>query len=208
MSDCALLVEDDALLAMALADRLAQAGVLVQHAADRNSALSHAENCSFALVDLGLPPCPAAPDEGLLLIALMAQRFPLMPIVVLTGQDEAVAAREAIARGAFDFLTKPVSGTAFDLAITRVQRQARVLRELAMHGDLPVVISAYESRQGLREVSDLAQEKLLRQILAASGGNVAEAARRLGIERTRLYYYLDKFGIFPSKRHTQGDPVA
>lgn len=195
MTECALLVEDDALLAAALAGRLTQAGLVVRHAADRGAALAQAEGCSFALVDLGLPPLPASPEEGLLLIELFAQRHPLMPILVLTGQDEDAAAREAIARGAFDFLAKPVAGAALDLAIARARRQARVLGELARRGAVPVAISAHESRQGLREASELAQEKLLRQMLAASGGNVAEAARRLGIERTRLYYYLDKFGI-------------
>jgi DNA-binding NtrC family response regulator len=197
LAHAALVVEDDPLLAQAWAHRLTEWGLQVYTAANREQALAFAQPFLLALIDLGLPPRPDSPEEGLLLIELLSTQQPLLPVLVVTGQDEQQAAREAIARGAFDFLTKPVTPDALDAALTRACRHARVLRELAAQGAMPVGLSAHENRQGLREATDLAQEKLVRQTLAATGGNVSEAARRLGLERTRLYYYLDKFGIRP-----------
>jgi len=65
----------------------------------------------LALVDLGLPPEPHLPHEGLALIEGLTERFPRMRVLVLTGQHPGRALALAYARGAVDFLAKPV-GTA------------------------------------------------------------------------------------------------
>ena len=61
----------------------------------------------LALVDLGLPPAPHAPDEGFQLIADLLAHSPAMRIFVLSGQNDAANARHARALGAWDFVTKP-----------------------------------------------------------------------------------------------------
>lgn len=196
----ALVVEDDRLLQDALAVRCARLGLEAVRAHDRPEALRLAGECALAIVDLGLPPTPHLPDEGLLLIESLVAFLPYLPVLVLTGQDEARSAHEAIARGAFDFLAKPVEGVLLDAAVTRALRFARTYRTLARQGRSPLQITSREVAQGLRVASDVAQEKLLRLTLASCGGNVSEAARILGLERTRLYYYLDKFGLLPKDK--------
>jgi DNA-binding NtrC family response regulator len=62
---------------------------------------------ALALVDLGLPPSPHAPDEGFQLIADLLAHSPGMRIFVLSGQNDAANARHARALGAFEFIAKP-----------------------------------------------------------------------------------------------------
>jgi len=61
----------------------------------------------LALVDLGLPPRPHAPDEGFRLIADLLAHSPGMRIFVLSGQGDAAHARHARALGAAEFIAKP-----------------------------------------------------------------------------------------------------
>ena len=61
----------------------------------------------LALVDLGLPPTPHAPDEGFQLIADLLAHSPGMRIFVLSGQNDAAHARHARALGAAEFIAKP-----------------------------------------------------------------------------------------------------
>jgi DNA-binding NtrC family response regulator len=61
----------------------------------------------LALVDLGLPPTPHAPDEGYQLIADLLAHSPRMKIFVLSGQNDAANARHARALGAWEFVAKP-----------------------------------------------------------------------------------------------------
>ncbi|MFN6960650.1 MAG: response regulator [Rhodocyclaceae bacterium] len=190
-----LVVEDDPLLRDALGAQVRAQGFIPRLAADRASALAAASECMLAIIDLGLPPHPDSPQEGLLLIETLSLMQPQMPILVLTGQDEARSARASIERGVFDFLAKPVDGAALAQALARAWRFARVCAQLAGEGRAPVILSARETAQGLQEAADLAQEKLLRATLAACGGNVAQTARKLGLPRSQLYYYLDKFGL-------------
>src|SRR5205807_9609751 len=61
----------------------------------------------LALVDLGLPPAPHAPDEGFQLIADLLAHSPRMRIFVRSGQNDAANARHARALGAWEFVAKP-----------------------------------------------------------------------------------------------------
>jgi DNA-binding NtrC family response regulator len=73
----------------------------------------------LALVDLGLPPAPHAPDEGFRLIADLLAHSPRMKIFVLSGQNEAANARHARALGAWDFIAKPADPASIARALAR-----------------------------------------------------------------------------------------
>lgn len=62
---------------------------------------------SLALVDLGLPPVPHKPDEGFKVIGELLAHSPTMKILVLSGQNEEVNVKHAMALGAVDFIPKP-----------------------------------------------------------------------------------------------------
>jgi DNA-binding NtrC family response regulator len=61
----------------------------------------------LALIDLGLPPVPALPNEGFKLIADLLAHVPDIRILVLTGQNDDSNARRARALGAVDLVPKP-----------------------------------------------------------------------------------------------------
>lgn len=62
---------------------------------------------SLALVDLGLPPFPHKPDEGFKVIGELLAHSPTIKIIVLSGQNEDVNVKHALALGAVDFVPKP-----------------------------------------------------------------------------------------------------
>jgi len=73
----------------------------------------------LALVDLGLPPTPHAPDEGFQLIADLLAHSPGMRIFVLSGQNDAAHARHARALGAAEFIAKPCDPAALKKILAR-----------------------------------------------------------------------------------------
>lgn len=192
-----LLVEDDPALCQYLSETLAAQGYLVEHAADRPGALEKITARTppnLILLDLGLPPQPSTPTEGLRLLDDCLSMLPSAKVIVLTGQDETVAAQEAIRRGAFDFLVKPAPQSQISAALQRAALFYRQEQALAQRGITRLTLSA-RIVDGPREAASAAEEQLLRRTLAEAGHNVAETARRLGISREHLYYYLKKYGI-------------
>ncbi len=79
-------------------------------AGDRLAALkSFAEHKpAVALLDLGLPPRPADPDEGLAALSALLEQDQGVKVIIVTGQGEKTNALKAVGAGAYDFLTKPV----------------------------------------------------------------------------------------------------
>lgn len=67
---------------------------------------------AVALVNLGLPPNPGNPNEGLGILSDIlgtGSRTKIIIIIIITGQGERQFALQAIGEGAYDFLCKPVS---------------------------------------------------------------------------------------------------
>ena len=73
----------------------------------------------LALVDLGLPPTPHAPDEGFRLIGDLLAHSPRMKIFVLSGQNDAANARHARALGAWEFIAKPADTASLARTLAR-----------------------------------------------------------------------------------------
>ena len=105
-----LVVDDDALITDTLAFALG-ADYAVYACESRPHAIELLRQLPnpppLALVDLGLPPTPHAPDEGFQLIADLLAHSPAMKIFVLSGQNDAANARHARALGAWEFVAKP-----------------------------------------------------------------------------------------------------
>lgn len=192
-----LVVEDDLALCGYLASALRDAGYQVALAHDRPQAMEHfgaTPPPSLVLLDLGLPPQPSTLTEGLTLLDEGLRQAPGTKIIVLTGQDEDAAALEAVRRGAFDFLVKPASLDSIFSALRRAELFVREEARLAQSGEARLHLTARVG-EGPKEAASTAEEQLLRRVLAATGYNMAETARRLGIAREHVYYYLNKYGI-------------
>lgn len=76
---------------------------------DRESAIAQLRRCEPGVVtmDLGLPPNPHDPSEGLRLLEEIHALAPDTKVIVLTGQNDRANAVKTIALGAHDFCTKP-----------------------------------------------------------------------------------------------------
>lgn len=192
-----LLVEDDLALSGYLASSLKDAGYVVQVAFDRaqtRKILATPQPPALVLLDLGLPPHPSSMTEGLALLDEALQRAPDSKIIVLTGQDDEAAALEAVRRGAFDFLVKPATLASIFDALRRAELFVRQEHRLAQTGEARLHLTA-RLGEGPKEAASIAEEQLLRRVLAATGHNVAETARQLGLAREHVYYYLNKYGL-------------
>ena len=79
-------------------------------AADADKARSLLASGAFAVatLDLGLPPYPDSPQQGLALLEEAAVVSPHTRVIVITGNAEQETALQAIARGAADFCAKPI----------------------------------------------------------------------------------------------------
>lgn len=192
-----LLVEDDLALCGYLASSLVSAGYTVQTAHNRTQALQFfaiPPLPTLVLLDLGLPPHSSTMTEGLAVLEQGLRQAPDAKIIVLTGQDEDAAALEAVRRGAFDFLVKPASLATIFAALRRAELFLRQESRLTQAGEARLHLTA-KVGEGPKEAAATAEEQLLRRALSATGYNVAETARQLGLAREHVYYYLNKYGI-------------
>jgi len=84
---------------------------------------------AVTLLDLGLPPRPADPDEGLATLAELKTVDEMAKVIVISGQGEKKNAMEAVAAGAYDFLCKPVDPDELKLLLKRCIYLADLERE-------------------------------------------------------------------------------
>src|ERR1700743_802770 len=81
------------------------------------------------LLDLGLPPRPAEPVEGLAALSEILGRDGLAKVIIISGQGEKANALEAIGAGAYDFLPKPADLEVLKLLLKRAFHVASLERE-------------------------------------------------------------------------------
>src|SRR6185312_10528649 len=81
------------------------------------------------LLDLGLPPRPAEPVEGLAALSEIISRDSLAKVIIISGQGERDNALQAIGSGAYDFLPKPADLEVLKLLLKRAFHVASLERE-------------------------------------------------------------------------------
>ena len=120
-----LVVDDEAPLRRLLAMILREAGYSVEVAADAPEAIRAIAAAPPALVvlDVGLPPDGAG---GWMVLAHLrgTEGLRQLPVLVLTGNDQ-IRAEEALARGADEFLGKPVSPHVLSETVGRLLRRGQ-----------------------------------------------------------------------------------
>ena len=84
---------------------------------------------AVTLLDLGLPPRPNDPDEGLATLANLLAVNPSAKILIVSGQGEKKNALGAIGQGAYDFLTKPVEVDELKIILKRAFHVANLESE-------------------------------------------------------------------------------
>ena len=117
-----LFVEDDTGLQRQLRWSFPQYEVLV--ASNRPSALRTVQTAQppVVVLDLGLPPEPHSPTEGLATLEEILKTAPATKVVVMTGNNERQNAVRAVGLGAHDFYQKPIDVDVLRLIIDRAVR--------------------------------------------------------------------------------------
>lgn len=172
-----LLIDDDAVLLRTLARSLERQGdALVRTAENRREARAIAESFRPQRIVLDLK---LGEDNGLDLVGELKRLLPGARIVLLTGYASITTAVDAIRRGAWNYLPKPI--------------------------DLGSLLAAFETLPPAGEEADALPEneadraslkqlewEHIQRVLAEYGGNVSAAARALGMYRRTLQRKLAK----------------
>ncbi len=166
-----LIVEDDEAFAKALRRSLERRGFAVHQAdgLDGTRTVLATLTPGYAVVDLKL-----ASGSGLDCVALLHGADPAMRIVVLTGFASIATAVEAIKLGACHYLPKPSNTNDIIAAFERAD------------GDASVPLT-----QRPTSIKNLEWERI-HEVLAETGFNISETARRLGMHRRTLARKLEK----------------
>jgi two-component system response regulator RegA len=164
-----LLVDDDEVLRERLAQAIRARGYEVRTAGSAEEALREAtrESPEMAVLDLKMPGM-----SGLDLLRELRQHDPATRVLMLTGYGSIATAVQAVREGAVGYLPKPADADEILAALAGKEAAARA-------GDTPSLARA--------------EWEHIQRVLADCGGNISEAARRLGIHRRSLQRKLHKY---------------
>lgn len=167
-----LIVEDDDAFARTLVRSFERRGYGVLRAArlEEVDALLAEHRPGYAVVDLKL----AGGASGLACVQRLHAHDERMLIVVLTGYASIATAVEAIKLGARHYLAKPANTDDIEAAFARAEGDAEV-----------------ELTERTTSIKTLEWERI-HETLAATGFNISETARRLGMHRRTLARKLEK----------------
>ena len=166
-----LIVEDDGAFARTLQRSFERRNydVIVASGPSALDALLLTRTPDFAVVDLKL-----AQSSGLSCVETLHTHRNDMIIIVLTGYASIVTAVQAIKLGATSYLAKPANTDDIERAFGKVG------------GDAQVPISKRQT-----SIKTIEWERI-NEVLADTGFNVSETARRLGMHRRTLARKLEK----------------
>ena len=169
-----LLCDDDEVFRTRTARAFTERGFEVSTAHDFDSAvaLARGESPELAVVDLKMPG-----KGGLELVKALLEIDPQTKIVVLTGYGSIATAVDAVRLGATYYLAKPADADEILAAFAR-----------GAAPPLEPPDSDYRAPSLAR-----AEWEHINRVLSDCGGNISEAARRLGIHRRSLQRKLQKY---------------
>ena len=164
-----LVLDDHEVLRNRLEKAFLRRGLIVYMAGDFDQAIGLAKlhEPSRAVLDLKMPG-----KSGLELLRSMREASPNTDCVILTGYGSITNAVEAVKLGAVGYVTKPADAD----------------QVLAAFNESPVIEDPEFPPPSLAS----AQWEHIQRVLADSGGNISEAARRLDIPRRTLQRKLKK----------------
>ena len=168
-----LVVDDDVTFRKRLVKAVGARGYVAHDAGSAAEAVEVARRVrpQRVVVDLRMPG-----RSGLELISELIEMDPAVQIVVLTGYGSIATAVEAVRSGAVDYLQKPADTEQILAAFEREEGEAHAG---GAAGETPPSLARVEWEH-------------IQRILADCGGNISEAARRLGIHRRSLQRKLSK----------------
>lgn len=169
-----LLVDDDDVYRERLAQAFREREFEVRTAGDADAAtqLAEADSPELAVIDLRMPG-----KNGLELLRALLAIDPATRVVVLTGYGSIANAIDAVRLGAVNYLSKPADVE--DILAAFAKGDAPPMECTAAEYQAPTLARA--------------EWEHINRVLSDVGGNISEAARRLGIHRRSLQRKLQKY---------------
>lgn len=136
----------------------------------------------LALIDIEAPGVVAVELQNRL-----RDMRPDLPLIFMTGRTSIRMAIEAVKRGGYDYITKPVDPDELLHRVGSALEYRRTRQEMA--------------RLHATRTLDEIERWHIQRILRETGNNVSRAARILDIDRTTLYNKLRRYGL--NRRNAQ-----
>ena len=209
-SSLIMVVDDDLYLLSALGQTLTLGGYRARTFASSREALASLEHCDYAaaLADIRMPEM-----NGMALLEAALAKDPDLPVILITGHGDVAMAVEAMKKGAYHFLQKPIDEGVIFAALERaIERRRLVLdnrrleRQVAtsrqgrvqfcgLIGGHPLMLELYA------QIEVIAPEKDPVLIVGETGVGkelVAQALHRLGRGQDTPYVAVN-MGAMPSE---------
>ena len=196
-NEAILLVEDDVGLQRQMSWALTPHDISV--AASRQEAMhlfQEEGNFRIILLDLGLPPDPDGASEGLATLGDILSINPHAKVIVVSGNSDRANAVTAIAKGAFDFIAKPIDIDVLRIVIERARRVCELelenqqLRKVAS-GNSSGLVFASPQMAAVQRVIERAGPSDLSILIAGETGTgkelVAKAVHEISNRRAHKF---------------------
>jgi two-component system response regulator HydG len=162
-----LVVDDESHIRKILKDKLVKEGYTVFTAADGEAALAEVsgEDPDLVLLDLRLPHL-----DGMEVLNILKEEDPERPVVVITAFGSIDTAVEAMKKGAYDFITKPLNPDHLILVVAKALERRVLLSQ-----------AAYLQEEEERRIRDLKEKYGIEEMIGDSPeiGRVIETAAKV-----------------------------
>ncbi len=179
-----LIVDDDAIILDSLSEFLRLEGYQTQTAKNYTQAVERLKDNTYSLVitDVNMPD-----GDGMELLSVVKREHPQTVVLVITGYGTIESAVEAIKKGAYDYLTKPVIDDELIMSVERALGQQNLISEnrklrseLAQKYNLSNVLSQNHEMSRIFELIEaVADSKTTILMCGASGTGKSMLARAI-----------------------------
>ncbi len=156
---------------------------------------------AVVILDLGLPPHPNQPDEGMTLLSEMLGADRMAKVIIISGQEERENALQAVGSGAYDFLSKPVNINELRFLlrrcfyVTELEREHRSLQQNLGVGGFEGMLGVSERMQNafgaIRKVAASTVPVLLLGESGTGKEMAAEAIHRSSPRKTGPFFAIN-----------------
>jgi len=165
-----LLVEDDIALRDGLQQALTVQGFAVNAVSSGAQALAvaRAGDCDTVILDLGLPDM-----DGLSVLKQLRQKWPRLPVLILTARDSLDDRIKGLDLGADDYLVKPFAAPELFARLRVIERRlGTAATHLVRCGEVELDTSAMQLNIGKQVVALSRREYVLLKELMESAGRI------------------------------------
>lgn len=165
-----LLVEDDVALAQGVLIALRDQGFVVNHVSQGQQALTsiRSQDCDAVVLDLGLPDI-----DGLDVLKITRQKFPRLPVLVLTARDGVDDRIRGLDLGADDYLVKPFALTELFARLRVIERRlGTATQHLIRLKEVELDSSAHQVTVAGEALTLSRREYMLLKVLMESAGRI------------------------------------